>query len=176
MRSLRGVARRAPLSGGKSIPDSPPPDFQRGMPSPPTNDAALRFRAEVMQPGESFTKPASSCPCHHKSRRRSTGSANYCATSIPSPTPAVANRCSVARAEGRPLPSTMARNPSCLRATQRHTRQVSPNKNPPLDCEQPEACLLASRLPRMISEHSPVRRRDRTSCLIYVRIASAVIP
>jgi len=53
----------------------------------------------------------------------------------------------LAAGNGGRLPEVIRRvacSPTCLRATHRQTRQIAPNENSPVDCEQPEFCLFAS--------------------------------
>jgi hypothetical protein len=111
-----------------------PPDFPPGLPYPQPRNEPIRFRAEVMEPGEDFDQTASSCPRHRKSPRWMPVRANWSGTTIPSPMPLTTSQCSGARAAGRPRQTTTSFNP-----TQRNHFEASL-----LDSERPEVRLFAS--------------------------------
>jgi hypothetical protein len=111
-----------------------PPDLSPGLRYPQPRDEPIRFRAEVMEPGEDFDQTGFELPRRRKSRRRTPGRANCSATTMPSQIPPTPSQCFGARAAGRPRQTTTSFKP-----TPRKHFEASL-----LESERPEVWLFAS--------------------------------
>ena len=126
------------------------PSFNRRDPKPQSLtpfcclDDPIGFRAEVMEPGESFDQRGFELPLPPQVSPADAGQGELFGDDYCQPDSAERDRCSGARGVSRHSPPTMACSQTCLRASHGQARPIAPNENSLVDSERLELRGFAS--------------------------------